>query len=318
MLDQLKDFPSKAVSIFKSGGNIDDARGVLKAVERSLFNEWNDGLKYATGAPSLDQAQTESLHAAIENLTECHTAIRRLVAAKAPVNPQTAADIVATQLSNTKQLAGNDTARSDRAANITTKTLNLLFAARQELHSAFGVKGHLAVTIGPSLVPDRVPTKRRGSRVLELPSAMMFELRQSLFPAERMIVGAGRRSDKAVRIEALFDVTGNANAGGVKADPDRLGQALIAMSQSGTYFALWIHSHPGRGPGMTHPSSIDLRQHADWLKNYSPDLVSAIMVEDRYFRFWGTSLESGAMAVSITGDGVALVSTAEHVYKLEV
>lgn len=318
MFDQIKDLPSKAVRIFKTGQEVDDARAALKTVEHSLLNEWTEGLKYATGAPSLDQAQTESLHTAIENLTECHTAIRRLVAAKEPVSPQTAADVVATQLANTKQLAVNRPATSDRAANITTKTLNLLFAASQELHSTFGLKGHAAETGGPKLMPGRVPAGRPGTRVMELPSAMMFELRQSLFPAERMIVGAGRRSNKVVTIEALFDVTGNASAGGVKAHPDLLGQALIAMSQSGTYFALWIHSHPGRGPGMTHPSSIDLRQHADWLKNYSPDLVSAIMVEDRYFRFWGTALETGAMGVLITGDGVASVTADEHVYRLEV
>lgn len=318
MFDHIKGLPSKAVHIFKPGQGIDDARGVLKTVERSLFNEWNDGLKYVTGAPSLDPAQTESLHTAIENLTECHTAIRRLATAKDPLSPQTAADIVATQLANTKQLAVNGTATSERAANVNTKTLNLLFAASQELHSTFGLKGHAAGLIGPSQVPDQVPARQTTKRVMELPSAKMFELRQSLFPAERMIVGAGRRSDKMVTIDALFDVTGNASAGGVKAHPDRLGQALIAMSQSGTYFALWIHSHPGRGPGMTHPSSIDLRQHADWLKNYSPDLVSAIMVEDRYFRFWGTALETGAMAVSITGAGVASVSADEHVYRLEV
>lgn len=319
MFDQIKDLPSKAVRMFKPGQDIDDARSILKTAERSLFNEWTDGLKYATGAPSLDPAQTESLHTAIENLTECYTAIRRLVTAKSPVTPQTAADIVATQLANTKQLAVNGTARSERAANITTKTLNLLFAASQELHSTFGLKGHAAQSATPSREPDPVDTRRtRTTLVMELPSAMMFELRQSLFPAERMIVGAGRRSDKTVTIEALFDVTGNASAGGVKAHPDRLGQALIAMSQSGTYFALWIHSHPGHGPSMTHPSSIDLRQHADWLKNYSPDLVSAIMVEDRYFRFWGTALETGAMAISITGDGVLPVSADEHVYKLEV
>ncbi len=153
---------------------------------------------------------------------------------------------------------------------------------------------------------------------MELSSAMMSALRHSLFPAERMVVGAGRRSTGTVTVDALFDVTGIASPGGVKADPSLLGQALIAMSQSGTYFALWIHSHPGSGPGATHPSNIDLRQHADWLKNYSPDLVSAIMVADRYFRLWGTALETGAISVCITGDGVVPVSAREHIYKLEV
>lgn len=318
MLDQIKELSSKAVRIFKDGTDLDDARDILKTVERSLFSEWSDGLAYATGAPSVDPEQIERLHTAIENLTECHTEIRRVVTANEPVSPQRAADVVATQLANTKRLIANQTAAADRAANITTKTLNLLFAASQKLHSTYGLKGHAFQTVGPTLAQQPVNGHGKAKRVMELPSAMMFQLRQSLFPPERMIVGAGRRSANVVTIDALFDVTGSASAGGVKADPDRLGRALIAMSQSGTYFALWIHSHPGRGPDMTHPSSIDLRQHADWLKNYSSDLVSAIMVEDRYFRFWGTALENGAMAVSIAGDGVVSVSPREHVYKLEV
>ena len=84
------------------------------------------------------------------------------------------------------------------------------------------------------------------------------------------------------------------------------------------YFALWIHSHPSTGPEFTHPSSIDIRQHADWLRDYSPDLVSAILVKDRYIRFWGTAVETGKIAVEVEGPGVAIVSQAENIYRLEV
>ena len=80
---------------------------------------------------------------------------------------------------------------------------------------------------------------------------------------------------------------------------------------------MWIHSHPGGGPGMTHPSEIDVEQHADWLRDYSPDLVSAIMVRDRYIRFWGTAVECGRVAVELEGPGTELISASENVYRLE-
>ncbi|MBK7394405.1 MAG: hypothetical protein IPI64_14105 [Chloracidobacterium sp.] len=316
MLEQIKKFPEKALQILRSDKR-DDARGSLKNVEQELRKEWNDSLSFVSTASCLDPEQNESVQTVIENLTECHTTIRRLYNANEPVAPQAAATVIATQLSNTQKLirAG---AIGDRAKNIANKTGNLLFAASQEIQSTFGVKGHANKPEAVSPSPVQSVERKAQGPVMELPSAMMFGLRQSLFPAERMIVGAGRRSAGRVAVEALFDVTGIASPGGVKADPGLLGQALIAMSQSGTYFALWIHSHPGSGPGATHPSTIDLRQHADWLKNYSTDLVSAIMVADRYLRFWGTALDTGTIAVSITGDGVVSVSAREHIYKLEV
>lgn len=318
MFEQIKKLPAKAMTVFRADGRDDDARGSLRNVERELRNEWNDSLSFVSTASCLDPEQNESVHAVIENLTECYTTIRQLYNSKEPVAPQRAADVIATQLNNTQRMIRGGTI-GDRAKNIANKTGNLLFAAGQEIQSTFGLKGRAEAhdPVSTPMIGETVESKRRRP-VMKLPSAMMFQLRQSLFPAERMIVGAGRRSAGTVTVDALFDVTGIASPGGVKADPNLLAQALIAMSQSGTYFALWIHSHPGSGPGATHPSSIDLRQHADWLKNYSPDLVSAIMVADRYVRFWGTALETGTISVSITGDGVSPASAREHVYKLEV
>jgi hypothetical protein len=317
MFDHIKKLPAKAMEILRADES-EDARGSLRIVERGLRNEWNDSLSFVSTASCLDLEQNKSVHAVIENLTECHTTIRRLYNSKEPVAAQPAANMIATQLSSTQRLIRGGI-NGDRAKNIANKTANLLFAGAQEIHSTFGLKGHVEASESDfTRETAEMVEPETGRPVMELPSAMMFQLRQSLFPAERMLVGAGRRSASSVTIDALFDVTGVASAGGVRADPNLLGQALIAMSQSGTYFALWIHSHPGSGPGATHPSRIDLRQHADWLKNYSPDLVSAIMVADRYFRFWGTALETGTIAVSIIGDGIAVVSAREHVYKLEV
>ncbi len=317
MLEEITKLSLKAINVLRSDKS-EDSRHALRKLERDLRREWNESLSFVTTASGLDAEQNQSIQAVIENLTECHTTIRRLYNAGEAVAPRAAANIIATQLNNTQQLIRRGMS-GDRAKNIATKTGNLLFATGQELQSTFGIKGH-ADDAGPpcSPSPDKPVEAKVPRPVMELPSAMMFQLRQSLFPAERMIVGAGRRSAGTVTVDALFDVTGMASPGGVKADPDLLGQALIAMSQSGTYFALWIHSHPGSGPGATHPSDIDRRQHADWLKDYSPDLVSAIMVADRYFRFWGTALETGAISVSINGDGVVPISARERTYKLEV
>jgi hypothetical protein len=128
---------------------------------------------------------------------------------------------------------------------------------------------------------------------LVVPSELLFQAFQMLFPAERMLVGSGRRMDSQVALGAVFDVTGQANSGHVRADPARLAQALIAMEKSGTFLACWLHSHPGQGA-----------QHQDWLQNYSPHLVSAILIEEGWIRFWGCSLKQGTVTIKILGSGV--------------
>lgn len=318
MFERIKDLPSRAINAFRRGdANAADVRGALTDIERSLFREWRDSLDRVTGAPCLDLRSNEELQAAIENLTDCYTNVRRLHMSAVPVGPQQAAEMIATQLASTKQFLSGDRIGSDVARNLAIKTLNLLFAAEQDLRQKFSLNTTMSATGGRSPVKPVMSEITASGAVMRLPAAMIFQLRQSLFPAERMVVGAGRRSGRSVAIEALFDVTGVASRGGVKADPDKLGRALIAMSQSGTYFALWIHSHPGSGPEGTHPSTIDLRQHADWLRNYSEMLVSAIMVADRHVRFWGTALQDGRIAVSVTGDGISVVSAQDHIYRLE-
>jgi hypothetical protein len=151
---------------------------------------------------------------------------------------------------------------------------------------------------------------------LIITSPILYQMKQALFPAERMLVAAGRRINRDVVIDATFEVTGEASSFGVKAAPGLLERALISMSVTDSYFTLWIHSHPGTGVSATFPSQTDLDQEKDWLKDYSKDLVSAIMVKDGFVRFWGKSLQNKQISVVVEGAGVKKVSDTEPIYKL--
>jgi len=157
------------------------------------------------------------------------------------------------------------------------------------------------------------------SKALEIvvPTDLLYQAFQSLFPAERMLVITGRSEKDKIALGVSFDVTGHSSTGHVQADPRRLAQALIAMTATNTHLAAWIHSHPGTGSIGTHPSSIDLNQHQDWLRDYSPNLLSAIFVKDRYFRFWGNAFETGKIRIQLIGDGVKKEKSDEPVYRLE-
>jgi proteasome lid subunit RPN8/RPN11 len=85
---------------------------------------------------------------------------------------------------------------------------------------------------------------------------------------------------------------------------------------SATYLAAWVHSHPGQGIQSTFPSAIDLHQHAEWIRNYSPHLLSGIIVQDGYIRFWGTALEAGELSLNIQVPGLTQESANETVYRL--
>lgn len=145
---------------------------------------------------------------------------------------------------------------------------------------------------------------------------LLFKCSQSLFPAERMIVVAGRSRGHQIELGTEFDVTGQASSGHVRADPQKLSQALIAMSASGAHLAAWLHSHPGMGMSATHPSSIDLQQHADWLRDYSPRLLSGIFVRDRQIRFWGTALDDRQIQIQFVGHGISMLEGDPNVYSI--
>jgi hypothetical protein len=131
-----------------------------------------------------------------------------------------------------------------------------------------------------------------------------------------MAVVAGRRSGAVTTLGAGFDVTGEFSLASVRADPTRLARALISMDLSGTFLAVWVHSHPGKGPGCTNPSMIDLDQQRDWARDYSDDLLNAIFVEDGWFRFWGPAVESGRIQIRLEGPGVIKEESDEHLYRL--
>jgi hypothetical protein len=149
-----------------------------------------------------------------------------------------------------------------------------------------------------------------------LPADLLYQAHHALFPAERMLVAAGRRVGNAVHLGATFDVTGDHGAGHVRAEPKRLARALIAMHLADTHLACWLHSHPGTGPEATRPSTIDLNQHRDWIRDFSPALLSAILVEDGWVRLWGTSLEAGETLVEVVGSGIIKERNDEHLYRL--
>lgn len=153
-------------------------------------------------------------------------------------------------------------------------------------------------------------------REVIISSTILYQAFHTLFPPERLLVIAGRRQGKTVVLNAAFDVTGSNSSGHVRADPTYLARALIAMDLSGTHLAAWMHSHPGSGPEATQPSVIDRGQHQDWLRDYSPDLLGAIVVADGWIRFWGAALESGQVYLQIRGSGVLQEDKNGFLYRL--
>jgi len=157
---------------------------------------------------------------------------------------------------------------------------------------------------------------KAGRRFVVLSSAVAYQFCHLLFPPERLLVVAGRRRGKSTVLEAAFDVTGSNSGGHVRADPTRLGRALIAMDLSDTYLAAWVHSHPGAGPEATCPSATDQHQHQDWLRDYSPDLLGVIVVADGWMRFWGPALEHGQVYLQVVGSGIHQEDRDGHLYRL--
>ena len=77
-----------------------------------------------------------------------------------------------------------------------------------------------------------------------------------------------------------------------------------------------MHSHPGSGPGATHPSDIDLRQETQWRQHYSGRLISLIAVRDGYLRVWGTAIRERQVRLRWLGTGIDAVVGEPDVYKI--
>lgn len=164
---------------------------------------------------------------------------------------------------------------------------------------------------------SKVPVPK-STRSIFVPADILYQAYAGLFPAERMMVTAGRKEGDRTVLSATFDVTGRSCAGHVRADPDELGRALIAMDKSETHLAAWSHSHPGHGAGATRPSPMDGRQYEDWIRDFTPLLLAAIFVEDGFVRFWGNALNDKHVDLQIIGLGVERVDNgAEVVCRLE-
>lgn len=153
--------------------------------------------------------------------------------------------------------------------------------------------------------------------VVTVPSDLLYHARDMLLPAERMGVVAGHRQNGGIRLGSMFEVTGEATMVHVSADPEKLPQALVAMTKAGCSLAAWIHSHPGTGAGATTPSSIDHAQHEDWLRHYPRSLLGIIVVADGWVRFFGTAIEEETVVVEIVGDGITQENDhGPHLYRL--
>ena len=183
-----------------------------------------------------------------------------------------------------------------------------------------GINRELALTqdaLRP-LVPRAAPPATELPAGVYIPTELLFEACRILLPPERMALISGRALDGRTMLTAMFDVTppGSVNAGHVHGDPKQLAHTLIAMEQSGSYLAAWVHSHPGHGPDATTPSPTDRHQYADLVRHYTADLVGLIVVADRYVRVWGDAVESGRIKVHFVGSGIETVKEAQHVYRL--
>lgn len=269
---------------------------------------------------------TKAVHLAIENLTNAKSIVRKTLLRKDLINPEVALTLLDEQTEQTNVLLQNPiVSNSSQATEIGTKTLNYLFGAKQKIKQQFSLVTKIefseTVNENANVLPE-AKQKLLSSAIPDIPrliisSASIYQMHHTLFPAEKMLVGAAYRTRKEVTISAVFEVTGEASAGHVWADANRLSRALISMSETDSYFALWIHSHPGKGVSATFPSQTDLDQEKDWLKDYSKDLVNAIMVKDGFVRFWGKALQNEQITVAIEGAGVRKISETEYIYKLD-
>lgn len=326
MLKAIKDKVrnSEGWILFNRQSRKDNLAPVLQKLRKELEQELNFRLSQLK-TDFDDLTVTKALHTATDNLSDVKSAVRQMLRKRESFTPEAVSNLLDEQIAKTEAVLKTEpVSRSSQATEIGVRTLNLLFVARQRVKQKFSI-------IMPSALPpsqngnltgreQQLPVS--GNSVTSLPrilisSTLLYQLHHSLFPAERMLVCAGCKKGETIEIDGVFDVTGRATSGYVKADAARLARALIAMSETGKYFALWVHSHPGTGSGMTHPSSTDLNQEAEWLKDYSSNLVSAIMVEDRFIRFWGNALDEKRVTVEITGPGVRRESETGHLYRLE-
>src|SRR5262249_36675304 len=102
------------------------------------------------------------------------------------------------------------------------------------------------------------------------------------------------------------------SVGGARADQRALTRALIQLTESGHALHGLFHSHPGHGPGATHPSHIDLPTHKR-LEDGGYPVIGAIFVPG-YVRFFSAERP---FTITIYGNGVTPVPGETHVYQIQ-
>jgi hypothetical protein len=170
-------------------------------------------------------------------------------------------------------------------------TLGHLHASALELKAAHEALTH--VMSPASDCPDH------GIHV-EVPTSILYQLRRILLPAERMAVGATRRTGQKYQVETVFDVTERCpTPTHVNADPDKLTNALLDMDASGAFFGFWAHSQPGNSLAATLPSQEDHDNYAARLRSGDSQNLLGLIIAGDFLRFFGPHID-----VQLVGEGV--------------
>ena len=98
----------------------------------------------------------------------------------------------------------------------------------------------------------------------------------------------------------------------VKGDIMSAASSLIMLDEHGYKLHGWFHTHPGKGPGAIHPSSIDL-SHQDALEKGGYNVVGGIFARDGYVRFFSSDLK---FDIEVYGSNVTQIDNVT--FKFEV
>ena len=96
----------------------------------------------------------------------------------------------------------------------------------------------------------------------------------------------------------------------VSADSESNRRALCQLKDNGQRLLAWLHSHPGKGPAATNPSSID-KSHQRNLEHGGYAAIGAIFTRDGHVRFFSHEVEFG---VFVFGNNVSKLG--KELYKL--
>jgi len=100
--------------------------------------------------------------------------------------------------------------------------------------------------------------------------------------------------------------------GGVHAGPWQIREGLMLMAGYGLRCGALFHSHPGFGAESTHPSSVDLHNHAAWERAYP--VIGGVFGRGGYVRFFSASRP---FEVRVHGEKVRRLDD-DDLYQLEI